>query len=427
MSFEFFPGLQESTRTLLHEHARTRKLPRGFVLTREGELGDDVYFLLSGELAVWRAGRLITLLEGPRVVGLTSSLDAQPRTASLEVLRDAELVSVRGEVFRRLVTERNDLSLAVIAALSSDLREAWQQQERDRESLDDFFETPSARLVPGPYAADVELRTFVMHDPSARQKALLPPGCSPLPGLEETWLLVLSHFRDVHSTSVGQRRSFSYREVTPFIPCLGPDSQPGLFCPELYPDNYLAILLGRELYGFPKRMGRVHLGPTHVSLAVGHHLVLRAAWSAERTGDASLVGEHMASLLTPLPALVTKAVGGLFGAFTNPVIKPLWPQVPVLVRKQIPQASSVYDARALHIDELVRVPFLLESVSGFSVLDDPEVRFFQQDFFLSGQPRVAFKQDLRFTFGAGTVVHDYRARAEPPPSLVSRLARRWAR
>ena len=107
--------------------------------------------------------------------------------------------------------------------------------------------------------------------------------------------------------------------------------------------------------------------------------------------------------------------------------RPLWPKVSVLVRKQIPQASSVYDERALHIDELVRVPFLIEGVSAFSVLDDPEVQFFQQDFLAGGQARVAFKQDLRFTFGAGTVVHDYRKQPAPPPSLVSRLARRWAR
>jgi CRP/FNR family transcriptional regulator, cyclic AMP receptor protein len=427
MNFEFFPGLKASTHALLNSHARARKLPRGFVLTKEGELGDDVFFLRTGELAVWRAGRLITLLEGPRVVGLSSSLDAQPRTASLEVLRDAELIGVRGDVFRQLVAEHSDLSAAVITALSNELREAWQAQERDRASLDDFFESPSARLVPGPYTADVELRTFVMQDDASRLRGLLPPGCTPLPGLEETWVLVLSHFRDVHSTRVGQQRSFSYREVTPFVPCLGPDSQPGLFCPELYPDNYLAILLGRELYGFPKRMGQVHLGPTHVTVAAGHHLVLRAGWSGERAGDAALVGAHLASMITPLPALVTKAAGTLFGLFTHRSSQPLWPTVSVLVRKQIPQASSVYDERALHIDELVRVPFVLENVSAFAVLDDPEVQFFQQDFLVGGQARIAFKQDLRFTFGAGTVLHDYRSSAAPPPSILSRLARRWAR
>lgn len=426
MTFEFFPGLQDSTRALLNEHARVRKLPRGFVLTKEGELGEDVYFLLTGELAVWRTGRLITLLEGPRIVGLTSALDAQPRTASLEVLRDAELISVRGEVFRKLVAERPDLSAAVIAALSSDLREAWQQQEHDRQSLDDFFESPNAQLVPGPYTADVELRTFVMQDSSSRLKALLPPGCVPMPGLEDSWLLILSHFRSVHSERV-KGRSYSYREVTPFVPCLGPDSRPGLFCPELYPDNYLAILLGRELYGFPKRMGRVHLGPTHVSLAVGHRLVLRAAWSQERPGDASMVGAYMASVLTPLPSLVTGTVGQLAQLFTTRASRPLWPKVNVLVRKRIPEVSSVYDARAMHIDELVRVPFILEDVSSFSVLEDPEVRFFQDDFFLAGQPRVAFKQDLRFTLGAGTVVHDYRVNETPPPSLAERILERWRR
>lgn len=427
MSFDFFPHLSEATRAELAAHARTRTFPRGFVLTREGELGDDVYFLKSGELAVWKAGRLVTFLEGPRLVGLVSALDAQPRTASLEVLRDAELLSLRGEVFRQLITERADLSKAVMAALSTELREAWQAQEKDRESLDDFFESPSARLVPGPYAADVELRTFVMRDAAPKLKALLPPGCRPLPGLEDTWLLILSHFRDVHSVSpIGRGRRFAYREVTPFLPCVGPDLQPGLFCPELYPDNYLAILLGRELYGFPKRMGRVHLGPTHVSLAVGHQLVLRAGWSAERPGDASMVGAHLASLTTPLPEVAARALGTLFGAFTHPLSKRLWPRVPVLVRKQIPQASSVYDERALHIDELVRVPFVVEDVSGFAVLENPEVRFFPQDFLVGGEVRAAFKQDLRFTFGAGEVLHDFLKSDAPPPTWLGKWVRRWA-
>lgn len=417
----FFTHLSDTVRSRLDAASKTLNLPRGFVLTREGERGDDVYFLVTGELAVKRDGRLLTMLEGPRFVGLSAALDESPRSASLEVLTDARLIAFRGDVMRALMNEHLDFARAVARELQIDLRAAWASQERDRQSLDDFFVSPSARLVPGPYVAELDVSTFIMRELPSKLREHLPPGCRPMPGADDTWLLMISHFLDVHSESAaGQGRRFSYREVSPFIPCLGPDLLPALFCPELYPDNYLAVLLGRELYGFPKRMGRFEVGPTHVSLAVGHQLALRTAWSNSRACSAAELGEHLVSA-GGASTFAAKAAGQLMGIFANPLAKPLWPNVPVLVRKQIPEASSVYE-RSLHIDELVCIPFGVSGARDFEVLESPEVRFLSDVFPLGGAPVVGYRQKMSFRFGAGKVLRDYReASTSPLRSFIRRL------
>jgi len=421
----FFQALDAVTKDEFLKEARHVRLQRGTVLTREGEKADDVFFLLDGELSVTVKGRLQALLEAPRAVGLLALLDGQPRSASLEVFRNAELVRLSGDGFRALMASRLSFTRAVVDALSKEMRDAFAQQERDRAAMDDFFESPSAHLVPGPYAAGpVEMLAFVMRDDAARLKALLPPGCAPLPGLEDTYLLTVDFFEDVHSKAeAGRGRKFSYREVTPFVPCVGPDLVPGLYCPELYPDNYLAIVLGRELYGFPKRLGRVERGVGQVTLTSGHRLVLRASWDRVRSCRASELGAHLAKTTgrVKLPDLAARAVGQLFEAFTHERTQVLWPKVPVLVRKQIPESSSVYERR-LAIDELVRVPFELEELGGYAVLERPRVDFFAPDFFLGGQPLAAFRQVVHFTFGAGQSVRNYRAEGVVAPRRLERVA-----
>ncbi|MCC6337663.1 MAG: acetoacetate decarboxylase family protein [Myxococcales bacterium] len=421
----FFQSLDAVTKDELLKDARHLRLTRGTALTREGERADDVFFLLDGELSVSVKGRLVGLLDAPRTVGLLALLDGQPRSASLEVFRAAEVIRLSGDGFRALLASRLSFSRAVLDAVAKETREAYAQQEKDRAAMDDFFESPSAHLVPGPYVAGpVEMLAFVMRDDARRLAALLPPGCAPLPGLEDTWLLTVDTFEDVHSRAeAGQGRRFSYREVTPFVPCVGPDLVPGLFCPELYPDNYLALVLGRELYGFPKRLGRIERGAGQVTLSAGHRLVLRASWDRARGCRASELGAHLAKTTgrVKLPDLAARAAGRLLEALTTERAQALWPKVPVLVRKQIPEASSVYERR-LAIDALVRVPFELEEVGGYAVLERPRVDFFALDFFLGGQPVAGFRQSVRLSFGAGQTLRDYRAEGALAPRRLERVA-----
>jgi hypothetical protein len=96
----------------------------------------------------------------------------------------------------------------------------------------------------------------------------------------------------------------------------------------------------------------------------------------------------------------------------------LWPKVPVLVRRQVPDAA---DAR-LAVDALVRVSFELEEVGGYAVLERPRVEFFAETFALGGQPVAAFRQVLHFTFGAAQTVRDYRAEGVLAPRRLERVA-----
>src|SRR5262249_7916547 len=147
-------------------------------------------------------------------------------------------------------------------------------------ATDDFFDPPNARLVPGPYRfSPMRLVLHVVETERAALAALLPRGLHLLPGLGGRYLVVFGDFhRCVTQHARGDGRVFSYRETTPFIPCAG-FGRVGAFIPELYPDSYMAILLGREIYGFPKRLGRTTVRGDGVDVIVDHARLMRARWS----------------------------------------------------------------------------------------------------------------------------------------------------
>jgi hypothetical protein len=135
------------------------------------------------------------------------------------------------------------------------------------------------------------------------------------------------------------------------------------------------------------------------------------------------LGAHLAKTTGrgKLPDVAARAVGQVFEAFMGPRAQALWPKVPVLVRRQTPDASSGYESKWA-IDALVRVPFELEDVGGYAVLERPRVDFFAEGYFLGGQPVAGFRQTLRFTFGAGQTVKDYRADGVLAPRRLERVA-----
>ncbi|MEW5743054.1 MAG: cyclic nucleotide-binding domain-containing protein [Myxococcota bacterium] len=417
----FFQSLDAVTKDEVLRDARHLRLPRGAVLTREGERADDVFFLLDGALAVSRKGRPVDLLEAPRMLGLLGVLDGRHADGTMEVSRPAEIIRLSGDGFRALLASRLSFSRAVVDALARESRHAQAWQERDAATMDDFCEAPGARLLPGPYTGRAELLVFVMRDDARRLSALLPPGCVPLAGLEDTWLLTVDTFEDVHSRADEGRR-FGYREVASFLPCVGPDLVPGLFCPEVCQDSAFAVLLGRELYGFPSRLGQVERGTGQVLLKTGNRLVLRTSWDRARGCRASEVGAHLAKTVgrVRLPDLAARAVGKLFEALTTERAQALWPGLPVLVRRQVP--SSDAHARQLAVDALVRTPLELEDVGGYALLERPRVDFFVEDSLTRGQALAGFRQTLRLTFGAAQTLRDYRGEGALAPRRLERVA-----
>lgn len=407
-----FKGLSADQLQALAAGLTLREVDDEATLAQEDLPTDGLLVLLDGELAVTVRGAFVTILRPPAVLGLASLVDGGPRTASLRAHGPARVAHLAAPAFQALLARSHAFAQNVAHALAVELRGQLKRQRHATEVLDDFFEQPNARLVPGPYGAEpFTMLLWVLRDRPDRVRALLPPGVRLVPGLGGHWLLTVNLFEALvsrHERGAGRR--FSYRETCPFLPCLA-GLTPGLFVPELYPDNVLAILLGREIYGFPKRYGTVAARPDGVDVVVGQRLVLRAFHQAATpldTGEFALALSDaigLGSLPAPARALI-RSVAGLPIAADGTVRAP---PLPVFVRKQIADPSSAHEL-TLSIDELVQVPFAVEHLSRFERLAEPAVEFLPGWGLPEGDCVAAFRLRAGFEFGKAHAIRHFGGR-----------------
>jgi cAMP-dependent protein kinase regulator len=135
------------------------RLPAGAVPVREGDPGESFFFVATGTVRVVKAGaggaeiELARLAENA-VFGEMALLSAQPRTASVQVVREADLLEVTRE------------SLAALADELSPVAVALHRFTRDRLLSNLLATSPLFRPFSGTQRRDL-LRRFTSHDVAA--------------------------------------------------------------------------------------------------------------------------------------------------------------------------------------------------------------------------------------------------------------------
>ena len=320
--------------------------------------------LATGELEVHAQAGLLEFRDGPALVVEAGFVRARTEVRLADVTQE-QLAAAFGP--QRVLT----MLLEETARL-----ERWRHDQLRRD--DDFFADDQGGLVPGPYRFGPYQALSVLMRGSTRHT--LPPGLRPMPGLEGMSLLVFSQVercRALHPRS--DHREHGYREVAAFVPCLGPNLIPGFYLPEVYPDAYLPILLGREVYGFAKRMGRVLEHPDGYDLIAGGTHRLRV-----RTDGAS-----------PPPERLTPGVKAF--SWVSRVARPR-----LYLRKRILDVKGGGRARN-RIDELVALPFSVFHLRVRS-LHVASVEFPDGRWSLPGTAVGAVRLELGFSFEDGRVV-----------------------
>ncbi|MGE3840903.1 MAG: cyclic nucleotide-binding domain-containing protein, partial [Vicinamibacterales bacterium] len=101
--------------------ASTRlSLHRGDVLTREGEASTDLYFLLSGRLAVFKGGSQTPVAEiaQGQPVGEVGFFGRMPRTATVVALRDSTVLQLSKERFDEISHTSPQIHRHIVASLA---------------------------------------------------------------------------------------------------------------------------------------------------------------------------------------------------------------------------------------------------------------------------------------------------------------------
>ena len=102
-------------------------------LFREGEVGDAVYLIVKGSVRVYVGGMggrpetTLNELGAGACIGEMAVLDSAPRSASVRALERTRALRVPGEGFKRLLSERPEMSEAIVAELVRRMRGLMQQ------------------------------------------------------------------------------------------------------------------------------------------------------------------------------------------------------------------------------------------------------------------------------------------------------------
>ena len=106
--------------------AETSRLPAQEWLFREGEPGDRLYLVRAGRLRVVSeredGARVLRLLGPGAVLGELAVLTGAPRSASVQAVRDAELLEIDGERFQELLQQSPELAAGLATALAAQIQ-----------------------------------------------------------------------------------------------------------------------------------------------------------------------------------------------------------------------------------------------------------------------------------------------------------------
>ena len=108
-----------------------RRIEPGKDVFREGDPGDAVYLIVKGSVCVFTGGpgsegnrpeRVLSELGAGACIGEMAVLDASPRSATVRALEATRTLRVPGEGFKHVMSERPEMSQAIVAELVKRMR-----------------------------------------------------------------------------------------------------------------------------------------------------------------------------------------------------------------------------------------------------------------------------------------------------------------
>jgi CRP-like cAMP-binding protein len=107
----------------------------GTVIFQKGEPGSSLYIIIDGEVRVFDGSSTLNHL-GPRdTFGEMALIDPEPRVASVEALRDTQLLRLNKDPFDELVDDRIEITYGMIKVLATYLRNRVQDLNVVREQI----------------------------------------------------------------------------------------------------------------------------------------------------------------------------------------------------------------------------------------------------------------------------------------------------
>lgn len=125
-----------------------RFAPKGQIVIREGEYGQDAYLVQSGEVSVFitKDGEEVELarLSAGQIVGEMAVVFDGPRTASVKATQDANLIVISRQQFEEKLKESDPTVRAIVQMLSQRIVDSNNTLLNKKSDIADLKETSRA-------------------------------------------------------------------------------------------------------------------------------------------------------------------------------------------------------------------------------------------------------------------------------------------
>lgn len=123
-----FRALSPAQLQALGKQADTLPVAAGAVLIRQGDVGQECFVVLSGEVSVTVDGAEVAVLGDGAVFGELALIDPAPRDATVTTLSPVEVLVIGAQRFAPLLEEVPQLARQIMVGLARRLREADQER-----------------------------------------------------------------------------------------------------------------------------------------------------------------------------------------------------------------------------------------------------------------------------------------------------------
>lgn len=129
-----FQGLEDRDLDALAEVTVTKRLKGREVLFHKGEMGSELYGVLSGRLRISAAGpdgkgMVFTYADPGEVLGEISLIDSHPRSATVEAAEASELMVLHRRVLMPFLKQHPEIAIQMAQVVAARLRRVSEQVE----------------------------------------------------------------------------------------------------------------------------------------------------------------------------------------------------------------------------------------------------------------------------------------------------------
>lgn len=101
---------------------------KGEIICKEGDIGDEMYIIHSGKVAITKMSRdletTLAVLTNGEFFGEMAIIDNQPRSATAKAMEDSRVIVLSGEIFESQISTNSKLIMRILRKMSNRLREA---------------------------------------------------------------------------------------------------------------------------------------------------------------------------------------------------------------------------------------------------------------------------------------------------------------